>query len=84
MLDPFIAADALPFFRDGLDLIQGPSWGSVLSEVGSEAPAATGGLTLAFARQVSNDREAAGANLRLPISFWLAAKLFTNALRSCS
>jgi len=64
-------------FRDGLKLIQEPSRGGVLSEVGPEPPAATGDLRLTFVRRRSDDREAAGASARLPGRFWLAAKLFT-------
>jgi len=43
-----VAADASPRAGDGLDLIRGPSWGAVLSEVGPDAPAATGDLRLAL------------------------------------
>jgi hypothetical protein len=71
-------------FRDGLKLIQEPSQGDVLSEVGPEPPAATGDLRLTFARRRNDDREAAGASAWLPGRFWLAAKLFTRLRRSRS
>jgi len=69
--------------RGGLQLIQEPSQGIVLSEVSPEAPAATGNLRRALAGRRSSDREAAGPSMRLPDPVWRAAKLFTRALRSC-